>query len=231
VLSQAELHQVARAYHLVAERICFLMDAIDEVFWQPIAGGGVRQVSASRFLLSVGQAKRDYATLFRAVENLPCRLDIRAGSQWLDESTRRFQALPINVEMRPRVSFTHLRELYEKANFVVIALLPEAHHSAGSVSIKEAMAMGKAVVVASSGGQADYVQHGRTGLLTPAGDSAALAQAIRLLLENPDMAAWMGRNARALLERDMRYDAKLDRLVQLAQVNSQADSHINVNNT
>jgi len=57
----------------------------------------------------------------------------------------------------------------------------------------EAMARGKAVVASRAGGPIEIVREGETGLLVPPGDTEALARALRLLLDQPHLAARMGR--------------------------------------
>ncbi len=57
----------------------------------------------------------------------------------------------------------------------------------------EAMARGKAVVASRAGGPCEIVCNGETGLLVPPGDATALARALRLLVDEPHLAARMGR--------------------------------------
>jgi glycosyltransferase involved in cell wall biosynthesis len=60
----------------------------------------------------------------------------------------------------------------------------------------EAMMRGTAVVASGAGGLADIVRPGRTGLLVPAGDPEALAEALVALLADRDRAEAMGRAGR-----------------------------------
>lgn len=68
--------------------------------------------------------------------------------------------------------------------------------------ILEAMAMGKPVVATDVAGVSEMVEHGVTGLLVKAGDPHLLAQAILRLMDNPGLAAQMGRAGRQRVERD-----------------------------
>jgi glycosyltransferase involved in cell wall biosynthesis len=60
----------------------------------------------------------------------------------------------------------------------------------------EAMTMGRPVVAAASGGHPELVEHGRTGLLSAPDDTAALAQNLLALINDPDRRREMGRQAR-----------------------------------
>ncbi len=53
-----------------------------------------------------------------------------------------------------------------------------------SNSIMEAMASGCCTFASEAGGNPELIEHGHSGLLFPAGDAAALAQCLRLVLEN-----------------------------------------------
>jgi glycosyltransferase involved in cell wall biosynthesis len=60
-----------------------------------------------------------------------------------------------------------------------------AIREAYGVALLEAQAAGLPVVAGDSGGVGDIVRHGKTGLLTRAGDAEAFAEAIRSLLRAP----------------------------------------------
>jgi glycosyltransferase involved in cell wall biosynthesis len=69
------------------------------------------------------------------------------------------------------------------------------------ISILEAMAAGLAVVATDVGGVAEAVVHGETGLLVPPGDPHALAEALDLLLRDPDLRRRLGSSGRARAQR------------------------------
>jgi len=72
---------------------------------------------------------------------------------------------------------------------------PSLYEPLGIVNL-EAMACGAAVVASRVGGIPEVVADGRTGLLVPPGDPAALADAINALVRDPALAAKMGRRGR-----------------------------------
>jgi glycosyltransferase involved in cell wall biosynthesis len=69
-----------------------------------------------------------------------------------------------------------------------------------SIALIEAAAAGLPSVACTIAGNAEIVQHGQTGILVPPADPAALGAALRSLLEGPEAAREMGREARRRAE-------------------------------
>lgn len=82
-------------------------------------------------------------------------------------------------------------------------------------SVLEAHASGLAVVTTTATGAVDSVEDGVTGLLVPAGDAGALAQAIERLLRDRVLATRMGVAGRERVARDFRPQLIWDALVNL----------------
>ena len=68
------------------------------------------------------------------------------------------------------------------------------------VGVVEACAMGLPVVATAVGGVPDLLTDGKTGLLVPDSDDAAMARAITRLLSEPGLAAHLSANGRRLAE-------------------------------
>ncbi|WP_221355735.1 glycosyltransferase family 4 protein [Streptomyces beigongshangae] len=67
-------------------------------------------------------------------------------------------------------------------------------------TVQEAMASGVPVVAPAAGGPLDLVAHGRTGLLVPPGDGAAVRDAVWSLAADPALRAAYGAEARRRVE-------------------------------
>ncbi len=74
------------------------------------------------------------------------------------------------------------------------------------IVLLEAGLHGKPVIGAAAGGIPEVIRDGQTGLLVPFGDVAALADAIRRLVEAPDRARQLGQAGRELVLREYTWD-------------------------
>jgi len=177
----------------------------DQQFFRP-----TDQPLEPNLLCAAGQLLRDYDTLVAAVRDLPVRLQIAAGSPWIDHTLKPRAALPANVTWGKLNRF-ELRELYARAAIAVVPIL-QNHYQTGIATILEMMAMGKCVVATRTFGQTDTIVDGETGVYVPPGDVAAMRQAIERLLAHPEDAARMGQAARRFIEQNAGLDLFVDRI-------------------
>jgi glycosyltransferase involved in cell wall biosynthesis len=77
-----------------------------------------------------------------------------------------------------------------------IALAPSVWSEPFGIVVIEAMAMGRPVIASRIGGLIDIVKDGESGFLVPAGNSAALAQAMKRLLDDKSLRERLGQAAR-----------------------------------
>jgi glycosyltransferase involved in cell wall biosynthesis len=177
-----------------AGMLAFIHYHADTHFWKPLEAPG------ERLVLAAGREHRDYLTLARATTGLDAEVFIADGSAH-NPKARYAPAtgFPSNLTST-FADYVTLRELYSRAQVVVVPLLPN-DFQAGVTTLLEAMAMGKAVIVSETSGQRDVVQDGVTGLTVPPSDPRRLRSAIEFLLDHPHERAELGRNARRAVER------------------------------
>jgi glycosyltransferase involved in cell wall biosynthesis len=101
--------------------------------------------------------------------------------------------------LREPVSDCALRDLYANCRFVV-APLSQTNNASGVSTIQEAGAMGKALIVTDNPAIRDFIVPDETCLMVPRHDAAAMHDAILRLLNDPDLCARLGRNARRFAE-------------------------------
>lgn len=80
-------------------------------------------------------------------------------------------------------------------------------------SVMEAQMAGLPVLVSTAGGLPEMVEHGVTGLISPAGDSTTLYHQLKLLLENDEYRLKLGRQAKEWAKEHWSLDLMMDRLL------------------
>ena len=106
-----------------------------------------------------------------------------------------------------------LESLYQAAD---IAILP-SHEEGFPNAVIEAMGAGLPVIATNVGGIPDAIEHGRTGLIVPPHQPAALGDAILELARDPVRCELLGRNGRTKIEAEFSLPLCVDRYVRLYQ--------------
>ena len=118
--------------------------------------------------------------------------------------------LRANVTLLGHVSREELERRFSPA---WVQAVPSRWEEPFGLVAAEALMRGTAVIASNSGGLAEFVQPGETGLLVPPQDFEALANALLSLLENRELAASLGENGRVFALRHLTEDVFVDRFV------------------
>lgn len=152
--------------------------------------------------------KKGLAVLFDACAALRARglrfrcqvIGADPGEQQLAELRRlvRARGLAEEVTLLGAVAWTETLQLVARAHVFVLAAIRTARGEMDGipVSLIEAMGIGVPAVSTRLSGIPELIEDGRSGLLVPAGDAAALAGAIERLTRDPALAQAMGAQAR-----------------------------------
>lgn len=161
---------------------------IDERFYHPT------DALEEDFVLSVGSENRDYATLVDAVLRTTLKLKVLSSSPWCRKTQPSLSAASGQVEFLPRVSYTEVRDLYQRARLVVVPL-NDVEYAAGLSGVMEAFCMHKPLIVTASRGIADYVVDGQNACVVQPHDADGLAGALRVVSEDEELAAALRQGA------------------------------------
>ncbi len=146
-------------------------------------------------------AGKGLGVLLRAMAQLPpeTRLDVAGDGPDLEmvKNLSRELGLGGRVAFHGWLDREALDALYARCTVAVVPTLCRESFCMAGI---EAMAHAKPVVGTDMGGVPEWLEHGVTGLLVPAGDAAALAAALGRIFSSTEIASEMGRQGRGRVE-------------------------------
>jgi glycosyltransferase involved in cell wall biosynthesis len=146
----------------------------------------------ARTLLAMGRLhpNKDFPTLLRALARLPAEVHLALAGEGPERGA--LEALARELGLGARLAFLGWRQdvgaLLAAAEMLVV---PSRIEPLGNV-VLEGFSAARPVVATAADGPREVIAEGRTGLIVPIGDDAALAAALSGLLADPARAAAMG---------------------------------------
>lgn len=108
----------------------------------------------------------------------------------LDAFRERVTAAGLNDRVHIEGSSDDVRTWIAAADLVVV---PSRWQEAFGLAVVEGLAARRPVIATTAGAIPELIEHGRTGMLVPPGDPAALGEAIRACLDDAPMASGLAR--------------------------------------
>lgn len=152
------------------------------------------------FILSMGAANRDYATLFKAIKDLPYKLIVVCPKERLTSLS-----IPKNVEILSNLTIDQCRKLVQQAKLNIVPIKNQQTAS-GQVTVIEAMMFKKTVIATNSIGTIDYIEHGKTGWLTGNQSVSDLIDAIAKLWADDTLRNTIAEQAHQFVKEELSYD-------------------------
>ena len=217
-VSQANSAHIQKTFGVPPSRVRIIGCGVDTGFFCPRSGpvSGVsapllvcvaRHVRVKNLPLLLRACARllDWGVDFRCVlvGDGPCRGEL--------EELRSGLGLGTVVQFAGAVEQSEVLRWWQEATIGVLT----SDNEGLPVSLMEAAACGVPVVATAVGGVPELVADGITGLLAPAGDAEALANALRRLLGSSDLRARMSAAARRRAEEQFCLATQVDRLLAL----------------
>lgn len=155
-------------------------------------------------------------------------IDVEAGD-WNCEivgggpERRKLEEMTAHLRLTGRVRFLgplpfeKISGVYEDAHVVVVPSIvgPGGRTEGIPNVIMEALAYQRPVVATGVSGIPELIEDGNTGLLVPPGDDAALADALRWVMNNPDESYDMAVRGRSRVEREFNLSINAERQLDL----------------
>src|SRR6266498_3720348 len=156
-------------------------------------------------------ARRGFDFTCEIIGDGPLRDDLQAKIDMLNLSPR--------VSLLGSLSQRAVLQKLRSADIFALASVtdPQGASDVFPTVIIEAMAAARPVVSTRLAGIPESVVHGETGLLVPPGDTMALAEALRRLIEDAKLRLQYGRAARARIEQHFRIEHTVAPFIELLQ--------------
>jgi glycosyltransferase involved in cell wall biosynthesis len=145
----------------------------------------------------------------RGMKDLTCLV---IGEGRLEKELKEYTAT-VGIEKQVRF-LGYRRDVPDLLALMDLVVMPSLRESFGMVAL-EAMAMKIPVIASRIGGLKEVVKHEVAGFLVPPGDADALAEAIRRLVENPEMSRKMGEAGRQRVEEHYGLDITVRKIEEL----------------
>jgi len=169
-----------------------------------------------RYALYLGRlsSEKGLSTLLAAARSVP-ELPLKvAGTGPLELDLRRAVGEPgmSHVEVVGHVAGETKRRLIAEA---LCTVMPSECYENFPLSAAESLALGTPVIASRMGGLLELIEHGRTGLLFPAGDVGALAECLRKMSRSASSTYEMAANALLTARERFSPQCHLDQLLDI----------------
>lgn len=190
--SRFMVDEVMTAFHLPEGKVHLVPNGVEADGWAP-PEPAPRRGDHGPLVVTWGrvQYEKGFQTVIEAVDRLRHELPglqvvVAGRGGYLDELRHlaRVHGVDDRVRFAGFVSDDELRDLLHRASAAVI---PSLYEPFGIVAL-EALAAGAPLVAAASGGLVEVLEGTGAAQLYPAGDAAALADRLRRLLADPEVA-------------------------------------------
>ncbi len=201
----------------LAGRVSVIPMPVDRVFVEPAPRVPARH-EGSCTIMAAGRLSRQKGLhdLVSAAAMLVARgMDVRVLLVGNGEEEQALRELAERLHIQDRVMFPGAHPAGDLAAYYRscdVAALPSLEEGLG-LALVEAMFCGTPVVGSRSGGIADIVSDGETGLLVPPGNALALADAFERVLSDESYAERLGRAGQAHVRSHFDPDACVEKMV------------------
>jgi colanic acid/amylovoran biosynthesis glycosyltransferase len=194
----------------------------------PQPGGPVRILAVGSLNLKKGHRYLIEACRLLKERGLPftCTIIGDGGDEATLRALIRQWDLAEMVTLRGAIPNHEIMQAYREHDIFALAsvVAPNGDRDGIPVVMMEAGAMGLPLVSTQVAGIPELVQNGRTGLIAPPQDPAALADALATLAANPEQRQRYGAAAKTLVEAEYGIASNAQRLVELFRRLTQAPS-------
>jgi glycosyltransferase involved in cell wall biosynthesis len=189
VVSETSRRDVVEAFRLPEERVRSVYNGVDTETFRP-QHGIERQPNRILYVGNSEDRNKGARFLVEALRLLKDEIDFRVT--FVDNVPSQLKLVPRLVDeygLRDRFDFTgrlSTADLVRKYCEATLLVSPSVHEGFG-LPLAEAMSCGTPTLATELGAYREIVEHGVSGWLVPPSDPRALADGIRMMLNNPEL--------------------------------------------
>jgi glycosyltransferase involved in cell wall biosynthesis len=198
VVSETSRRDVEEAFDLPPGNVRVVLNGVDTETFRPLSGAA-REPARILYVGNSEDRNKGARFLLQALDMLKDEIDFRVtfvdNEKWQLKLAPRLvdeYGLHSRIDFTGRISTEDLVAHYNRATLFVTASL----HEGFGLPLAEAMACGAPCIGTQIGAFREIAEHGRDALLVPPGDARALADAIRMLWNDPALRERLGQAAR-----------------------------------
>lgn len=158
--------------------------------------------------------EKGFADLLRAADFLPESVELVVFGDGPERAALERLRSSLRTGSRMRLAGHHSAAA-EWVAAADVCVVPSRWEEAFCLAAAEGLARARPMVATEVGAIPEFVRDGETGLLVPPGNPAALSQAIRRLLDAPELGERLGRAGQDLMRREYTWDRALTGLLEV----------------
>ncbi|MBN2621288.1 glycosyltransferase family 4 protein [candidate division WOR-3 bacterium] len=172
-------------------------------------GRSVERKGVDNLIRAYGQIKDKISHCLVIVGDGPERKKWQELAHAIDTTNR--------IELTGWITNQELSALYRTCSFFVLPAVYDKHGDTEGLGVVmiEAMSYCKPVIASNVGGITDVVDDGHNGILVPAGDIPALAEALMKLATNDALRREMGKRAKQTVDEKFNWDTIVNHVIRL----------------
>ncbi len=150
--------------------------------------------------------------MLRAVRGLDVIVKVIGEGELRDDLIRLAREMGVTAEFTGYLGGNALHEMIRRSLCVVV---PSICYENQPLSVLESFALGKPVVASRIGGLPELVRDGETGITFKPGDAEDLRAKLQMLLQKPELVAFLGHRARRVVEEEFSPDRHYSDLMKI----------------
>lgn len=211
---------ICEDYNVNPEKVRIIYNAVDTDFFSPKEKKEVQGFAENLFFLVPRRLvpKNGVDVAVRAMKYIKSDVELWVAGD--GEERENLYRLTCEQNLKSKIKFLgfvdseEMVDLINRSLGVIVPSVPVCGVvEASSISALEGMSVGKVVIASKIGGLREIIKEGQTGMLFEAGNAQQLAYLMQFVIDNPDYAQTIGKNARSYVIKNYSTDIWIEKII------------------